>query len=224
VPRQFVIADIHGCCRTFRHLVFDRIKLTREDSLVLLGDYIDRGPDSKGVLDTIIELQLTGYEVHPILGNHEQLLLQSTDPHKLAIWLDNGGIETLASYDVKHPFDLPDDHVEFMQNLPECHVSDTHVFVHAGLNFCLVDPLIMTSQDFKLWNRQKQKVTPATIGNRKLVTGHTVHYLDAIDKSLKSVHIRLDNGCYMGDQYSGKGNLVAFELTTGELTVQENIE
>ena len=60
MPRQFVIADIHGCCCLFRHLIFKQIELTRGDSLILLGDYIDRDPDSKGVLDAILELQQTG--------------------------------------------------------------------------------------------------------------------------------------------------------------------
>ncbi len=64
--RTIAIADIHGCCRTFRRLLFDVVRLTKSDTLYLLGDMIDRGPDSKGVIVTILELQADGYDVRPI--------------------------------------------------------------------------------------------------------------------------------------------------------------
>jgi len=224
MPRQFVIADIHGCCRTFRHLIFNRLKLTREDSLVLLGDYIDRGPDSKGVLDTIIELNKSGYTVIPILGNHEDMLLNAVDANGMDEWLDNGGRNTLDSYGVNHPSELPVDHLEFMRNLPEVYVTDFHVFVHAGLNFWLVDPLKETKRQFKLWSRLGHSVDQDKIGGRKLVVGHTICTLDEIRKSLKRNRIRLDNGCCLGTQFEGRGNLLALELESGELYIQENME
>lgn len=77
-PRTFAIADIHGCYSTFCALL-DQIMLTREDELYLLGDYIDRGPDSKKVVDLIIQLQADGFAVKPIMGNHEQMLLDSIE-------------------------------------------------------------------------------------------------------------------------------------------------
>lgn len=225
MKRRFVIADIHGCCRTFRHLLFKRIKLTKNDTLVLLGDYIDRGPDSKGVLGTIIELQQTGYGIYPILGNHEDLFLQTVFNNAgTTDWLDFGGRATLKSYGVDNAEEISWEHIQFMQKLPNNYVTDTHVFVHAGLNFCLEDPLKETSKNSMLWDRQCRTGYPGKIGGRKLVTGHTVCSLDEIKHSLKKNLTRLDNGCYMGSQYMGRGNLVALELESGELFIQENIE
>lgn len=75
--RTIAIADIHGCCRTFRRLLFDIVRLDKADTLYLLGDMIDRGPDSKGVIETILELHEEGYAIKPVRGNHEQMLLQA---------------------------------------------------------------------------------------------------------------------------------------------------
>ncbi|MEI6206714.1 MAG: metallophosphoesterase [Desulfuromonadales bacterium] len=224
MPRQFAIADIHGCCRTFRELIFKRITLTRDDVLYLLGDYIDRGPDSKGVLDTIIELQNTGYKIHPILGNHEYMLLTALYLWGMSDWLEYGGRETLQSYAIEHAEEMPTGHIEFLQKLPDHHVADTHVLVHAGLNFSLDDPLKDTSQEFKLWDRHCREAFPNKIGDRKLVVGHTIRHLDEIKRSLKKDCVSLDNGCFIGNDSEGKGNLVAFELESGKLFIQKNIE
>ena len=70
---KFAISDIHGCAKNFKALL-DRISLSLGDELYLLGDYIDRGPDSKGVIDHVWQLQKTGHTVHCLCGNHEQRL------------------------------------------------------------------------------------------------------------------------------------------------------
>ena len=70
IPRIIAIADVHGCNRTFGQLLIEKVRLNKIDTLYLLGDFIDRGPDSKGVLDTILELLCDDYDVRPILGNH----------------------------------------------------------------------------------------------------------------------------------------------------------
>jgi len=70
--RQIAISDIHGCARTFQALL-DKIQLSTNDQLYLLGDYIDRGPDSKGVIDTILGLINAGYRVQTLMGNHEKM-------------------------------------------------------------------------------------------------------------------------------------------------------
>ena len=175
--RMFAIADIHGCCRTFQQLLFNVIHLQKEDTLYLLGDYIDRGPDSKGVIDTIKGLQHDGYDVRPIMGNHESLLIQSIESelyNDLCVWLDLGGRATLKSYGVEHPEEIPVEHLNFIKVLPACLTTGTHVFVHAGLNFCLADPLKESGQNFMLWDRMNRGVEPDKIGGRKVVAGHTV--------------------------------------------------
>ncbi len=222
--RKFVIADIHGCCRTFQELIFSTLKLTKADSLFLLGDYIDRGPDSRGVIETIINLIESGYAVYPLLGNHEQMLLDAATDIGAYNWLCEGGQETLRSYGTKCIKEIPVRHLNFLQSLSVMHLIDTHVFVHAGLDFNLNNPLIESSVFSKLWSRNYCKVSPQTIGGRKIVSGHTIHSLRQVRQSLKTNWIRLDNGCFLGSSEKCTGNLVALELNAGELFVQRSVE
>ena len=76
MPRRFAIADIHGCAQTFNQLL-EKLELEKQDQVYLLGDYIDRGPDSKGVLDAIMNLIAAGYSIRPLLGNHEKLFINA---------------------------------------------------------------------------------------------------------------------------------------------------
>ena len=226
MKRSFAIGDIHGCARTFRHLLVALIKVRMSDTLYLLGDYIDRGPDSKGVLDSIIDMQRKGYDIKPVLGNHEELLLDAVDMagfNSYGYWMDNGGMATLKSYGVDHPAKIPAAHLDFMRSLPACRVTCTHVLVHAGLDFSLTSPLGETSRQFMLWERDFQ-IDSAKIAGRKIATGHSIRTLDVIRESLGSEHIRLDNGCFYGKNHYGKGNLVALELNSGELFVQQYID
>ncbi len=225
MKRTFAIGDIHGCVCTFRQLLFGVIRLVKSDTVYLLGDYIDRGPDSKGVIEAIIELQQQGYNLKPILGNHEDLLitaLDSGDPDCYVNWLVNGGRATLKSYGVDHGEDLPQEHLDFMRELPALRMTRGHVLVHAGLNFRLDDPLTGTSRSDMLWER-RVTVESAKIGGRKLVTGHSILDLDEIRESLTRDHIRLDNGCWYSRNYPGCGNLLALELNSGELFVQHHM-
>ena len=80
--RRFVVADIHGCAATFTELLA-QLDVQRCDTLYLRGDYIDRGPHSKGVLDQILALLADGYALCPLRGNHEQLLLDALDNPKV---------------------------------------------------------------------------------------------------------------------------------------------
>ncbi|AJE03572.1 metallophosphoesterase [Geobacter pickeringii] len=223
--RTFVIADIHGCCRTFRRLLFDMLHLKKNDTLYLLGDYIDRGSDSKGVIENIMEMQANGYDTRPIKGNHEHLLLESlrAPPNRgLAEWLDNGGYATLKSYGVTHPLEIPFEHIQFMLSLPLYYVTDTHIFVHAGLDFDLDEPLSQEGENAMLWKRSTE-VDESRLAGRILVSGHTPLPLSSIKQRLTGPHIRLDNGCVYGDLLPEMGSLVALELMSDRLFVQENI-
>jgi serine/threonine protein phosphatase 1 len=223
--RTFAIADIHGCCRTFRRLLFDVLRLEKSDTLYLLGDYIDRGPDSKGVIASIMEMQATGYDVRPVRGNHEHLLLRSLQMplyERLAEWLDNGGYTTLNSYGVAHPQDIPFEHRQFLESLPLYYATDTHIFAHAGLDFSLDEPLSDKGEQSMLWKRSGE-VDESKLAGRILVSGHTPLSLSSIKRSLTSSHIRLDNGCVYADELPEMGNLVALELDSGRMIVQENI-
>ncbi|MBV5340796.1 MAG: serine/threonine protein phosphatase [Deltaproteobacteria bacterium] len=223
VHRSFVIGDIHGCNKTLLKMVEDVLLLTPEDTLYLLGDYIDRGPDSIGALDYLLHLKDSGFDIQPIRGNHEEMLLDAVSaPEARSIWYSNGGWGTLRELGIDSPENIPLRYLDFLADLPYIIATGNYVFVHAGLNFQTNNPLLDTSPQFMLWSRDCQ-VNSAKIDGRTLVTGHTVTPLYAIKESLATSHICLDNGCYDKGEISC-GALVALNLETRELLVQENIE
>jgi len=207
--------------------LLDVVGLERTDELYLLGDFLDRGPDSKGVIETIIRLQKDGFGVRPIRGNHEEMMLLAETAgvfEDLLEWLENGGDATLKSYGVDHPKDIPREHIRFLEELPYFRMTPRYLFVHAGLDFSLDEPLSVGGRIAMLWTRDS-KVNSKKIGDRTLVTGHSTKTLDEIRRSLTTKHILTDNGCHLGTGFTeGKGNLVAVNLETGELIVQPNID
>src|SRR5450631_3630226 len=135
-PRTFVIGDIHGCAATLRRLVDETLRPVLNDRIYLLGDLIDRGPDSKGVLDFIFELRERGLPVSSVRGNHEEMCLQACDdPYYLGLWAANGGLATLESFQADGPGDIPHPYRAFLGSLPLYILLDDFVIVHAGLNF-----------------------------------------------------------------------------------------
>lgn len=170
--RRFAIADVHGCIKTLRKLVEDVLQLKRDDTLFLLGDMIDRGPDSVGVLDYLIQHKESGYDVRPIRGNHEEMLLDAVaDPAVRNIWYGNGGWGTLRKLGIDVPEAIPKHYVNYIASLPYIHVTADYALVHAGLDFQEKDPLQDTPSKFMLWARN-YRVDPVKIGGRTLVTGH----------------------------------------------------
>ncbi len=136
MPRTFVIGDIHGDVDTLNTLI-DALSLKKGDSLVFLGDLIDRGPNSKGVLDRVIELS-KDYDCHFIMGNHEEFMIRALNGDEVfeKIWLKHGGRQTLKSYGVDTVEDLkralPEAHKKFLSELNEYIETDTHIFTHAN--------------------------------------------------------------------------------------------
>jgi len=145
--RVFVIGDIHGCLNELAVLL-DYLNavvgVTKKDSLIFLGDYIDRGPESKRVIDLLIQIKSHFPKTYFLKGNHEDMFtdfLGLEGGAKGKIYLDNGGIETIRSYgvtdlnQVESILELvPKDHVSFLQNLSlAIRVGDV-LCVHAGLN------------------------------------------------------------------------------------------
>ena len=99
IPRTIAIGDIHGCAATLRELLI-RVHPTSQDTVITLGDYIDRGPDSCGALDTLVELR-TQCHLVPLLGNHEQMLFSArASQDMIRPWLRFGGGTTLSSYGI----------------------------------------------------------------------------------------------------------------------------
>jgi len=223
--RTIAIGDIHGCSKTFGRLL-QALALEKSDVLYLLGDYLDRGPDSRGVIETMLGLLREGYDIRPILGNHEDMMLLAL--HKgifedLLEWLENGGDATLKSYGVNHPQEIPEEHLQFLEGLPLFEVSERFVLVHAGIDCTRADPFSPGGREYMLWDRTGL-MNIGKLGGRRLVSGHSTRKLEEIRKASRKNHIRLDNGCVYGKRFPGKGNLVALDLNSGELFVQENID
>ncbi len=139
--RIIAIGDIHGCIKKLEVLL-SRLAIQKDDTVVFLGDYIGRGPSSKDVIATLVELQKKNDNVICLIGNHENLLLEYVkSPEEILIpYLRQQSIEKfLESYgekDLSRLDDLsfmPDEHVEFLKNLKLFHEEDDYLFVHAGI-------------------------------------------------------------------------------------------
>lgn len=235
--RRWVIPDTHGCAKTVKALFTDIIRPTLADEFYFLGDYIDRGPDSKGVIDFILEFQQDGYSVTALKGNHENMAVELYDEardhkggwnnlfnnRKFNSWMSMGGHETLKSFGVHQVKDIPSDYMDWMRNLPYYVTLERFVLVHAGLNFSNDDPF--EDKFSMLWLREYE-IRPEKIGFRKIIHGHMPVNMELISLSVKNniyKFIDLDNGIYITG-YAGYGNLTALELNSMEMVIQDNLD
>ena len=230
--RQFAISDIHGCPKTFLALL-DKIAFSKSDELFLLGDYVDRGPDSKGVLDAIFDLQKNGYTLRCLLGNHEELVLQAAqnDFASLERWLLTDGRDTMDSFGVERCSDIPEVYLDFMRGLPYFFESGNYILVHGGLDFRLPDPLADASE--MCWMRNwYDDIRYEWLGERTILHGHTPieHY--NIEKQLFQLkwsrYLDIDAGCvFTQHRFPYRvdlGRLCAFDMTNRWLAFQKNVE
>jgi diadenosine tetraphosphatase ApaH/serine/threonine PP2A family protein phosphatase len=144
------------------------------DSLVFMGDYIDRGPNSVEVVDFLIQLKSRVPGVIFLKGNHEDMLVKFISGEDRFTYLLNGGQQTLDSYLRKFIqsefFPIPDDHMEFFKSLRLCYETEEFIFVHAGLRPRV--PLKSQSPEDMLWIREKFVATNYDFGKR-VIFGHT---------------------------------------------------
>jgi len=217
---RYVVGDIHGGKRTFQALI-SKLQLRHRDRLYLLGDYIDRGPDSCGVLDVIIALLDAGYDVRPLLGNHEDMLLRTiSGEHDTwsGYWLEIFGEDTLRSFGVSSAAEIPTRYLNLLGTLKLIEQENDFVLVHAGLNFKVGNPL-MDSTPFQCLWLESGPPDKAKLGGRPLITGHTIRTMKEIGDSLVSPRIYLDNGACTSKQ-PDYGNLVAINLDLYKLILQ----
>ena len=138
--RHLVLSDIHGCSRTFKELL-NKIGLSNDDTLILLGDYIDRGNDSAGVIDLIIELQNKGYNIFPLRGNHEENLINAHKEYPPGVFKHFVARINKSSNLLDAEGRLHEKYLNFVSGLPYYYDSGDFLIVHAGLNFKIDDPL-----------------------------------------------------------------------------------
>lgn len=204
MDRRFVIGDIHGCIKTLRSLLEEELKIEKSDQVYFVGDYIDRGPSSKEVLDYILQLISESYQFFPVKGNHEDLILKAYDnANFLRNWINNGGENSLRSFRVPQELHfqhegvkmIPDIYINFLKNLPYYYELDDSIISHAGLNFDLANPRI--DLESMLWLRSFQ-YEGSKINNKKLFHGHTPISIENLKYSTSdpcSKVINIDTGC-----------------------------
>ena len=237
MANTWVISDIHGCYRTLRTLIEKQVQPSGNDELIFLGDYIDRGINSKKVIDYLIELNQSIPVLKFLRGNHEEFALISYDKEKnlkkswffternkhFQEWMKHGGNDTLKSFNIKRITEMPEMYIEWMRKTIHYLENEDYIVVHAGMNFKLTDPREDTYA--MMWLRDF-KVEPSKIGNKKLIHGHVPVSLDFIRLTIETNQypfIDLDNGVYHTSK-TGMGNLIAFNLKSKDMLVQRNLD
>lgn len=214
--RLFAIGDIHGCFDSFQILIKQKIQIKESDKIVLLGDYIDRGTQSREVFDYIIDLKEKGIDIVPLMGNHEAMLLDAFKNTEFkSKWIQNGGSETLKSFDIISVEDIESKYIDFIQGLTYYYAFGEYIFVHAGFNDSDINPF--ADNYSMIWVCKQMYENPMLI-NKIIIHGHRPITMDACKKivhSNKNV-INLDTGCVYSNM-TGYGTLTAIELNTRSL-------
>lgn len=195
--RVFVIGDIHGCLSTLKRLI-DKIPWDpKNDRLIFIGDYIDRGEDPKGVVDFILSLKKESSKIECILGNHEVMFLDYLKGRNRDLYLLNGGTTTLASYraDRKNKEDplVPESHLSFFSNLKSYIELEDYYIVHAG--FRPGKRIEDQSLEDMIWIRYEFIDSDYDFG-KKVIFGHTPFREPFVTKT----KIGIDTGAVYGNK------------------------
>jgi len=197
-------------------MITEIINLKKDDKLVLLGDYIDRGPGSKDILDLIMDLIDENYNIVPLMGNHEDMMLNASrsalDNYN---WMLNGGDETLNSFDAISVEEIDKKYLDFIASLPKYHEEGKYFFVHGGFNDDLDDPF--SDEYSMLWDRRFEYNSPV-FREKIIVHGHRPHPLRELKNQIRQSPqvINIDTGCVYGRE-RGLGDLSALDLLSMQL-------
>lgn len=200
--RLIAIGDIHGC-RVALETLLEAIAPDPDDIVVTLGDYVDRGPDSKGAIDTLLQLGAQTRLVS-LIGNHEEMMLRvlrEGEPHH--DWLRHGGVDTLESYGFNGDLDfLPPEHERFFDSLGDYFVADDFFFTHAAYDPDM--PLEHQSTELLRWHSLREGMPGPHQSGKTAVVGHTANHSGEV---IDAGHLLcLDTYCY------GGGWLTAMEM------------
>ena len=212
--RLLAISDIHGKKDTFIELLNNIGYDSAQDQLILLGDYVDRGPNSRAVLNQVIRLQEEGAIV--LRGNHDDMLVAAYrgEPGALERWERNGAIHTLQNYDSTiETMTIPQtdefrQHVEFIESLAYYHETPDYIFVHAGIN--PARPLEDTDPFDFVWIRDA--FFKEYSGDKTVIFGHTPTSLLHDDQHDHSIYFGTNNIIGIDGAAVYGGNLNCLEL------------
>jgi serine/threonine protein phosphatase 1 len=210
--RTIAIGDIHGCSMALRTLI-EAIDPRPEDTLVTLGDFIDCGPDSRGVIEQLIALSHRCRLVR-LLGNHEEMLLNALESKsERRFWLRFGGLQTLHSYgsDRPDPHVIPTEHIRFIRGCDPYFETEGHLFVHANYEPDL--PLNRLGTSKLRWDLLEPARLRPHFSGKTVVVGHTAQVSgEILDLGFL---VGIDTDCFRG------GCLSALDVTTGKV-IQAN--
>ncbi len=205
--RTIAIGDIHGCSTALRALI-EEIQPSPDDLIIVLGDFIDCGPDSNGVIDQLISLA-SRCRLVTLLGNHEEMLINALESKsEFRYWLKLGGKQTLDSYctyrtDIEV---IPAEHVRFIRGCVNYFETDAHIFVHANYNPDI--PVNLFSALTLRWNAIKPAELRPHFSGKTVVVGHTPQVTgEILDLGFL---IGIDTDCFRG------GWLTGLDVATGE--------
>lgn len=192
----YAIGDIHGCRDKLQRLLYFcmRHRVNRPARFVFLGDYIDRGPDSRGVISTLLRFRDDpSIQVICLRGNHEALMLNALPwgRDEGLLWASQGGAKTLLSYGVKQPAEIPRDHLDWVKSLPFSFDDGHRMFVHAGVNPAV--PLDQQGERDLMFIREPFLSYAGNFG-RLIVHGHT----PTREVELRPNRINFDTGAVFG--------------------------
>lgn len=216
--RRFAISDVHGCFLTFKALL-KQIHLQKEDQLFLVGDMINRGPESDKVLDKIIKLKEKGFEVYYIRGNHEQLVLNS---QKKSVGQRKRILKANKSQNLLKSGALKESYAQLLEESLHYITTEDYYLVHAGFDLQLDAPF---DHSYSMLNIRTFKPKRKHLGERKVIVGHQPKPLSQIMKRIKrgKRKVYIDNGCVNADLI-GQGNLICLNLDTLAISVQQNLD
>lgn len=227
--RTLVVGDIHGKLNLFNRLLEKIEYQAGEDRLILIGDLVDRGEDSRGVVARAIELQRKSPNTLIVIrGNHEAMMLAALaypESEQAELWYYNGGIETLQSYmDEDGNLEVPEEHWDFMASLPTWYEDDHAIYVHASLpeneEGKFIHPSEAPESPELYWARNRNFF--AEYRGKTVVFGHTITGMVFGEREkvwLRDSLICVDTGAYL------TGVLSAIELPSRRVfNVSEEVD
>jgi serine/threonine protein phosphatase 1 len=193
----YVIPDIHGRYDLLSDGLAEITARGHAGVIVTIGDYVDKGPDSKQVIDRLLPGVAEGWDFVALKGNHDAMMVEALrDPSKMAWWIEKGGDTALASYG-GDPAAVPQSHIAWLDGLRLMHLDAYRLYVHAGVDPEI--PLDRQSEATLLWKRYPKGFSS---GYGKL---HVVHG-----------HDNYPDGPLL---YAGRTNLDTLAWRTGRLTI-----
>lgn len=211
MPRTIAIGDIHGCAVALSRLL-QEVAPEKSDTIVGIGDYVDRGLDSNGVIEILIGL-MTECHLVPLIGNHELMMFTGMrNRQDFDFWVNHGGSQTLASYGGKTE-NIPQHHMTFLSHCLKFYETDSHLFLHA--NYVPEIPLRQQPDQVIFWEHINDPIPRPHRSGKTAVVGHTPQ-LDGDVRNFGHLQI-IDTFCY------GDGWLSALDVDTGKVWQTNNL-